>query len=364
MPDHARPASRPLRQAVIGALAAALVASLAACQIPDRAAQPAQGGSPVAAMPSQPGTSASPAPSHETTRPTSPSPTADGVVRMPPHWSPSEAVIHTLNGYGRDHRDTFGGLYIDRETHAGIVMLFTEDAATHEAALRAILPDTPLTVETVRFSEAELLELQQRLVQDSDWLRSTGFTMYSMSVDIMDNLAELTGATNGPRAKERIHERYGREMLRIVAHDMVAEPEQPLEGDGWRLLAELPRGGIYSVAAFTDEESFRREWRRLEAGAVPPVDFGEEIVIRFSPAMSGSCRHVHFAGLVVTGDRVHGDITFPVPPDMSCTADANPYAFVVAVERSVLPDSPFTLQLFEKIVGGDAEQRVTVDLGD
>jgi len=61
---------------------------------------------------------------------------------MPPHWSPSEAVIHTLNGYGRDHRDTFGGLYIDRETHAGIVMLFTEDAATHEAALRAILPDT------------------------------------------------------------------------------------------------------------------------------------------------------------------------------------------------------------------------------
>jgi len=105
-------------------------------------------------------------------------------------------------------------------------------------------------VETVRFSEAELLELQQRLVQDSDWLRSTGFTMYSMSVDIMDNVAELTGATNGPRAKERIHERYGREMLRIVAHDMVAEPEQPLEGEGWRLLAELPRGGIYSVAAF------------------------------------------------------------------------------------------------------------------
>jgi len=80
--------------------------------------------------------------------------------------------------------------------------------------------------------------------------------------------------------------------------------------------------------------------------------------------MSGSCRHVHFAGLVVAGDRVHGDITFPVPPNMSCTADANPYAFVVAVERSVLPDSPFTLQLFEEIVGGDAEQRVTVDLGD
>ena len=49
---------------------------------------------------------------------------------------------------------------------------------------------------------------------------------------------------------------------------------------------------------------------------------------------------------------------------MPCTADANEYAFVIAVERSVLPESPFTLQLFEEIVGGDAEQRVTVDLGD
>ncbi len=364
MPDPARLTSQPIRRAVIGAAAAAMVVSLAACQIPDRAGQLAQGGSPVAATPSQPGPSASHVRSQEAERSTSPAPTPDGAVRMPPHWSPSEAAIRTVNRYGRDHRDTFGGLYIDRETDSGIVMLFTDDAAMHESELRALLPDTPLTVKKVGFSEAALMELQQLLVQDSDWLRSTGFTMYSMSVDIMDNVAELTGATNDPTAKERIHERYGREMLRIVAHDMVAEPEQPLEGDGWRLLAELPRGGIYSVAAFTDHESFRREWRRLKAGTVPPVDFREEIVIRFSPAMSGSCRQVHFAGIVVTGERVHGDITFPVPPDMPCSADANEYAFVVAVERSVLPESPFTLQLFEEPVGDVAEQRVTVDLGD
>lgn len=363
MPDPARLTSRPIRRAVIGAVAAAMVVSLAACQIPDRAGQITGEVSPVAATPSQREASVSPAPSHGAGPTPSAAPTTDGSVRMPPHRSPSEAAIRTLNRYGRDHQDTFGGLYIDRETHAGIVMLFTDDAATHEAALRSLLPDTPLDVKTVRFSEAVLMELLQRLVQDSDWLSSTGFTTYSMSVDIVDNVAELTGATNDPTAKERIHERYGREMLRIVAHDMVAEPEQPLEGDGWRLLAELPRGGIYSVAAFTDHESFRREWRRLEAGAVPSVDFQEEIVIRFSPAMSGSCRQVHFAGIVVTGERVHGDITFPVPPDMPCTADANEYAFVVAVERSVLPASRFTLQLFEEPVG-DVAERVTVDLDD
>ncbi len=174
---------------------------------------------------------------------------------------------------------------------------------------------------------------------------------------------ELTGGTNDPTSIEAIHQRFGREMLRIVAHEIEPEPEQPLAGEGWRLLVELPRGGVYSVAAFTDGEALRREWRRLEAGELPVVDFQDEIVIRFSPAISGSCRQVHLAGLVVTSDRVHADITFPIPPVMACTSDATPYAFLVAVERSLLPDGPFTLQLSDELVGDVGEQRITLDLG-
>ncbi len=282
---------------------------------------------------------------------------------MPPHWNPDEATIRTLNRYGRENRDTFGGLYIDRDTHAGIVVQFTEDAATHEAALLELLPDTPLTVKKVRFSESALMELQERIGDEHEWVESTGLSLYSTGLDIIDNVVELTGGSNDPTSAGRIYERFGRQMLRIVAYEIEFEPEQPLAGEGWRLLAELPRGGIYSVAAFTEAESFRREWQRLEAGELPAVDFEEEIIVRFSPAISGSCRQVHFAGLVVTSDRVHGDITFPTPQGMACTSDANPYAFMVAVERSLLPEGQFTLQLSDELVGDAGDQVVVLDLG-
>ena len=74
-------------------------------------------------------------------------------------------------------------------------------------------------------------------------------------------------------------------------------------------------------------------------------------VVLFGPAVSGSCPEIRLDAVVV--DRLHrlvyADFAHPGQPGV-CTSDANPHSFVAAIDRSALPASPFTVQLFEQVV--------------
>lgn len=123
---------------------------------------------------------------------------------------------------------------------------------------------------------------------------------------------------------------------------------QPTAGNGWRLLADQPeRGEVYTVAIAVDDGAYGSLWTALGLdGVPPPVDFAAEIVVHFGAVYSGSCPEIRLDGVPVDTDAsiVAADVV-QLGGDRICTSDANPRAYLVAIERSALPDPPFTIQL-------------------
>ena len=125
---------------------------------------------------------------------------------------------------------------------------------------------------------------------------------------------------------------------------------QQEHGDGWRLLLDDTVGSPYEVHAATDATQFSLLREQLDQeGSPPQVDFASEVVVHFGAVVSGSCPEILFEDVVIDlGEGlVHGEFGSSIQGSgtRDCTADARPHAYVVAVERAVLPPSPFTIQL-------------------
>lgn len=128
---------------------------------------------------------------------------------------------------------------------------------------------------------------------------------------------------------------------------------QVTDGPGWRLLADAtvmtPRGLL--VAA---DEVTLAEMRLLFAEELPDVDLEREILVIFTYITSSTCDEMLFTGLEidsgtrrVSGVPAFGHDAFPEVPEVrGCTSDGQPHSFVVAIDRSSLPDLPFTVGLF------------------
>ena len=296
-------------------------------------------------------------------------PPVGGVPREEIPWHDDRAV-EALNRYGAAHAGTFGGLWLDQQARA-ITLAFTDAPENHIAALKELAPGSAIQVVQVGHSEAELNRLQERIAGDHEALRDLGFEMYSISTDIMANTVAVEGAALDPEAAEAaILEHYGVDFLRVTVHPAPGpEPLQPDRGEGWRLLRELPEtGGAYTVDFAADQPKYEQLWQEVgQAGSPPPVDFASEVVLRFGGVVGSSCPQIHFAGVLVDPVQrlVYGDISHPVPAGAICTADAIGHNFIVAVERSMLPESPFTLRLTkEDPCPACEDDDVLVDLGD
>jgi hypothetical protein len=111
-------------------------------------------------------------------------------------------------------------------------------------------------------------------------------------------------------------------------------------------------------------------------GTAPSVEFDRQFVVRFVPAVSGSCPWIAFRGLGVdtAEHRLYGRFRElapqlfigNVPSNSGCTTDATPHAFLVAIDRSLAPASPFTLRLRDAPACdgcGITADETTVDLG-
>lgn len=142
-------------------------------------------------------------------------------------------LVGIVQGYLAEHADVSGGLYIDQRAGGVLTVLVTDDPAPHEAALRALAkPDARLAVRQVRWTEQELLDVQDRLVAEQASIASLPAFVSSTGVDIMDNRVTVDVSSAVPDVGQRIAAQVG-----------AAEGQLHVVSDGTGLLL-LPTGRI------------------------------------------------------------------------------------------------------------------------
>jgi hypothetical protein len=130
-----------------------------------------------------------------------------------------DETVMAVQAYLADHPDIAGGLYLDQARGGIVTMLVTADPAGHEAAVRNVIgPEAPLAVRQVRWTEAELRDLQDRIGADRAFLASIPAALATTSVDVIDNVTEVMISSADPDAARRIIEHFGAgERLRIIS---------------------------------------------------------------------------------------------------------------------------------------------------
>lgn len=146
----------------------------------------------------------------------------------------------------------------------------------------------------------------------------------------------------------------------------------PPEGDGWRLLGRAPAGEPYSVDVATVSEEFPALWS--DAGIeepLPSVDFAREVVVRYTHAVSGTCPEIELEGVGFDAEAriVYSVVVLPSSPlfeGQTCTSDARPHSFVVALDRDRLPSGEVNFRLERGFIAcpdcGRESEQVTVTL--
>jgi hypothetical protein len=119
-------------------------------------------------------------------------------------------------------------------------------------------------------------------------------------------------------------------------------------GPGWQL-AGAGRGGPWSFNAenpmhaeiVTEQSSLDELWSSIPLASTPPEpDFSRQVVVRATGFGSGSCP-LHFDGLELAADRMVARMSKGFW--LACSGDANPYSFLILVERDRLPVDPFPI---------------------
>ena len=239
----------------------------------------------------------------------------------------------------------FETMWIDRDHNGWITVAFSQDAEVRQADLAQQFPGVGVVAVAVDWSGADLRALQARVQSElgpflesfSTWTsESKGVVGIGVGVLTEDIRAEVEARLRGERV-----------CLEGPDPSTVPAPgPQPLAGDGWRLLVdEAQVGQPYRTGIATDLRSLQGMWVTIGLDTpIPDVDFENEVAIWFGAVFSGSCPNLRLDDVVVAGSTVHALIVLPDRP-LACTADANPRAYVVAVERSKLPVGPFVIQL-------------------
>lgn len=148
------------------------------------------------------------------------------------------------------------------------------------------------------------------------------------------------------------------------------------EGDGWRLIGVYRTDVPYTVRLAQDPMQVANEfaWHDIDAD-LPEWNPDAEVTAFFSEGIGSSCPEVAVSDVTFDdgGHRVYATFVDPVASaagntPRACTADlVGSKTVVVALARDHLPDSPFTLQLEEAVVGchpdcGHGPTAITVNI--
>ena len=258
----------------------------------------------------------------------------------------------------------FEEIWIDREHLGWITLAFSSDAAARQAELEELFPDVGVVAVEVPWSIAELEELQRRIGEELGPLIGP-----SSWISVTQGVVGIGVGVLKPERLAGIQERFAGEPICIEGADpasVPAEGPQPQHGDGWRLLAdERGAGQPYRTGIASDSASHEQLWADLGlAGAPPAVDFASEVVIWFGAVFGSSCPSIRLDDVLVDEQRdlVHAEIVLVDAPS-ACTGDANPHAYLVALERAKLPSGPFAIQLgADDPPAGVPEERTLVEV--
>lgn len=216
-------------------------------------------------------------------------------------------VVGIVQGYAAEHADVSGGLYIDNAAGGIVTFLVTDDPEPHVAALDLLIgPDAAVAVRQVRWTEAELRDIQDRVSADQAFLASLPARMTTASVDVIDNIAELTISSPVADAGQRIVEHFGAEgKLRVIS-------------DGTGILL-LPTGRILGhiiAPAGTDMGLLSPQYEAnvdigpREAIGIPVAQNGTFVIDRLPPATYT----VTILELAENGNVVVGSARVVLPP--------------------------------------------------
>lgn len=240
----------------------------------------------------------------------------------------------------------FEQIWLDRERGGWVSVGFHgQDLTALQAALEEMFPGEGVVAVDVPFTQDELLALHDQVTAA---LYEAGARHLGSSADVHLGTVRLSGVAADPAAEAALAPFAGQPVCLDGLRDGAAPTpiEQTDGGEGWRLLGEARTGEAYRTGVATTDEQLAALWQEAGLpGAAPAVDWETEIAVWFGDAVSGSCP-TRLVDVLVTDATLHGDFRFASgETEAVCTSDANPHAYVVAVERAMLPVGPFVVQL-------------------
>ncbi len=259
-------------------------------------------------------------------------------------------------------RPGFVDLWIDRDHLGWVTLAFSDDAETRQRELESEFPGVGVVAVEVEFDDGQLEAIQQRVhevlapevAQGSAVMTTQGVVMIMIGAGTPERIAAVEAAFAGQPV-----------CIDAVDPGLLPEPgPQAPGGIGWRLLVTEPTGFPYRTGIAWDDASLADLWATsgVEA-AIPAIDWAREVVLWFGAVYGSSCPNLRLDDVVVDerASLVYAEIVLPDAP-VACTADANPRAFLVALERTRLPAPPFTIQLdADGPPGGAPEERTIVE---
>ena len=269
-------------------------------------------------------------------------------LRDTPLYVGNEQPIEEVQAWASSHAG-FAEIWIDRDANGWLVVGFTQDVEEARAEAAELFPDDGVAVVEVPRGLDELLALQEQVHERSDLVQGS-------SSNVRRGVVEVFVPTLSDDVHAELSAEFADDPVCVDGGDpadAVPPGDQPTEGDGWRLLA-AEQGGAPPFRTGIATTPDQVEAALVEAG-VPgldvDLDLQTEVLVWFGEAYGSSCPDRRLDGIVVDTEPepvLRPVIVDPTDPG-ACTDDlAGAWAFVVAVERAVLPAGPFTIRLTDR----------------
>jgi hypothetical protein len=256
----------------------------------------------------------------------------------------------------------FEDIWIDRDHNGWISVGFSEGAEDRQVDLEQEFPGVGVVAVPLDWTAAELEALRAEAfgaMEEAGFPVGGGHSVPAGLVQVWageldeEHLAPLADLA-GPRLC----------VEGVDSDEVIRDGPQPTEGDGWRLLGAEHSGMTYRTGVATTQEQYAGLWTESGVSGDPPaVDFDREIVIWFGAVYGSGCEvRLDDVSIDAAQRLIYADLVVP-GVHQGCPDDANPAAYVVAVERDRLPEGGFAVQLGpDDPPSGVPEERTLVDV--